>query len=388
MKLERVLVVGGGMAGLHTVRLLREKGFQGTVTFLGAEPHAPDRPPLSKAVLKYRGEDAVDDVAELAFAFDFEDAGVTLRFGERAVGWAPGTVITSGGDRLPYDALVVATGSEPVPLGFGGTLRTYEDALLLRDTIGAGKRLAIVGAGWIGAEVATAARAADCQVTVHEARERPLAALFPAAIGEAMAGWYRQAGVALRCSDPVTGAPDDADHVLVAVGARPDTRWLGAAFHRASDGSLLASEHLETNVPGVYAVGDVAAYRSLRYGGEHVRVEHWDNALRGPDTVVANVLEGVGAEVFDPVPYFWSEQFGRMVQYVGRHGPRPDGSARRAGRPELVGGVARPAAPAHRRAGRRPARDLAQGRRLVAAGTVLDAHRVADVGVPLTSAAV
>ncbi|GAA2045528.1 FAD-dependent oxidoreductase [Catenulispora yoronensis] len=378
------------MAGLHTVRLLREKGFQGTVTFLGAEPHAPyDRPPLSKAVLKYRGEDAVDDVAELAFAFDFEDAGVTLRFGERAVGWAPGTVITSGGDRLPYDALVVATGSEPVPLGFGGTLRTYEDALLLRDTIGAGKRLAIVGAGWIGAEVATAARAADCQVTVHEARERPLAALFPAAIGEAMAGWYRQAGVALRCSDPVTGAPDDADHVLVAVGARPDTRWLGAAFHRASDGSLLASEHLETNVPGVYAVGDVAAYRSLRYGGEHVRVEHWDNALRGPDTVVANVLEGVGAEVFDPVPYFWSEQFGRMVQYVGRHTAHDRMVLRGAlgdpswsavwldplHRPTAVLAVGRP-------------RDLAQGRRLVAAGTVLDAHRVADVGVPLTSAAV
>src|SRR5690242_13726863 len=107
MKLERVLVVGGGMAGLHTVRLLREKGFQGTLTFLGAEAHVPyDRPPLSKTVLKYRGRDAVDDVAELAFAFDFEAAGVTLRFGERAVAWAPGTVTTSTGDTVPYDALV------------------------------------------------------------------------------------------------------------------------------------------------------------------------------------------------------------------------------------------------------------------------------------------
>ncbi|NUP50608.1 MAG: FAD-dependent oxidoreductase, partial [Catenulispora sp.] len=208
MKLERVLVVGGGMAGLHTVRMFREKGFQGAITLLGAEEHAPyDRPPLSKAVLKYRGEDAVNDVAELAFAFDFEAAGVTLRFGERAAAWAPGAVTTAGGERLPYDALVVATGSEPVRLGFGETLRTYEDALRLRDTISAGKRLAIVGAGWIGAEVATAARAAGCDVVVHEARERPLAAVFPAPVGAAMADWYRQAGADLRCSDPVTGPP-------------------------------------------------------------------------------------------------------------------------------------------------------------------------------------
>src|SRR3954469_5582927 len=127
MKLERVLVVGGGMAGLHPGRLLREKGFQGTVTFLGGEEHVPyDRPPLSKAVLKYRGRDAVDDVAELAFAFDFEAADVALRFGERAVPWTPGTVPPASGATLPYDALVVATGSEPVRLGFGETLRTFE----------------------------------------------------------------------------------------------------------------------------------------------------------------------------------------------------------------------------------------------------------------------
>ncbi|GAA1993465.1 FAD-dependent oxidoreductase [Catenulispora subtropica] len=377
------------MAGLHTVRLLREKGFQGTITFLGAEEHVPyDRPPLSKAVLKYRGEDAVEDVAELAFAFDFEAAGVTLRFGERAVAWSPGAVITAAGDRLPYDALVVATGGEPVRLGFGETLRTFEDAVRLRETIGAGKRLAIVGAGWIGAEVATAARAAGCEVVVHEARERPLAAVFPAAVGDAMAVWYRQAGAVLRCSDPISAAPQDADHVLVAVGARPDTRWLGPAFHRASDGSLLVSEHLETNVPGVYAVGDVAAYRSLRYGGEHIRVEHWDNALRGPDAVVANVIEGVGAEVHDPVPYFWSEQFGRMVQYVGRHSATDRMVLR--GSPHEPSWAAVWLDPLHRAtavlAVGRP-RDLAQGRRLVAAGTVLDAARVADAGAPLTSAA-
>ena len=390
MKVERVVVVGAGMAGLHTVRTLREKGFQGEITLLGAEQHAPyDRPPLSKAVLRYRGADAVDDVSELAFAFDFEQAGVTLRFGERAAAWAPGTVTTAAGDQLPYDALVVATGSEPVRLGFGETLRTYEDALRLRAVIGAGRRLAIVGAGWIGAEVATAARAAGCAVVVHEARGHPLAAVFPAAIGAAMADWYRQAGAELRCSDPVGGPPDGAEHVLVAVGARPDTRWLGAAFHRARDGAMLTSEHLATNVPGVYAVGDVAAYRSLRYGGAHVRVEHWDNALRGPDTVVANVIEGVGAEVHDPVPYFWSEQFGRMVQYIGRHG--------KADRMVVRGRLSDPAwsavwlDPLHRLtavlAVGRP-RDLAQGRRLVGAGSALDAARVADPGTALVAATI
>jgi hypothetical protein len=204
-----------------------------------------------------------------------------------------------------------------------------------------------------------------------------------------MAHWYREAGAVLRCSAPVTGAPPEAEHVLVAVGARPDTRWLGPAFHRSADGALLVSEHLETSVPGVFAVGDVAAYRSLRYGGEHIRVEHWDNALRGPDAVVANVLEGLGAEVHDPVPYFWSEQFGRMVQYVGRHSPTD--------RMVLRGAPADPAwsavwlDPLHRvtavLAVGRP-RDLAQGRRLVAARTVLDAARAADAAAPLTAAAV
>jgi hypothetical protein len=204
-----------------------------------------------------------------------------------------------------------------------------------------------------------------------------------------MAAWYGQAGAELKCSDPITAPPPDADHTLVAVGARPDTRWLGEAFHRAKDGSLLVSEHLETNVPGVFAVGDAAAYRSIRYGGRHIRVEHWDNALRGPQALVPNVLEGVGAAVHDPVPYFWSEQFGRMVQFVGHHTT--------ADRMVLRGDLKAPTwsvcwLDPHARltavlAVGRP-RDLAQGRRLVAAGAVLAAARVAYAGAPLTSAAI
>src|SRR5882672_9937284 len=131
-----------------------------------------------------------------------------------------------------------------------------------------------------------------------------------------MANWYRAAGVDLRLDSPVTHLDLDADRILVAIGARPDVRWLGDSFAYAPDGALLVTAQLRTSVGNVFAVGDCAAYYSERYG-KHIRVEHWDNALRGPQTVADNVLGGSAEH--DPVPYFWSEQFGRMVQYVGRH---------------------------------------------------------------------
>jgi 3-phenylpropionate/trans-cinnamate dioxygenase ferredoxin reductase subunit len=176
----------------------------------------------------------------------------------------------------------------------------------------------------------------------------------------------------------------EADVVLVAVGARPDVRWLGDAFAYAPDGGLLVDEHLATNVLGVYAVGDCAAYRSLRYG-KHIRVEHWDNALRGPEAVAANLLGG--AAVHDPVPYFWSEQFDRMVQYAGRHAPDDAMVVRGdladaawtvcwlddSSRLSAVLAVGWP-------------RDLAQGRKLIAASAVLDPARAADPSVALSAA--
>jgi NADPH-dependent 2,4-dienoyl-CoA reductase/sulfur reductase-like enzyme len=407
VKLERVLIVGGGMAGLHCARLLREHGFAGGVTLLGVEPHVPyDRPPLSKAVLRPGRLDTVED---LAFPFDFAAGGIQTRFGERAIAWAPGLVTTDSGAKVPYDALIVAAGAEPLRLPFAPpeatTLRTYEDALRLRERLVPGRRVGIVGAGWIGAEVATAARAAGCEVHVFEGGEAPLATVFPAEIGHAMAAWYKEAGVHLWLASPVTqidpppaGDPDvthtrvgvswgeyaEVDEVLIAVGARPDLRWLGPTFQYAPDGALHVTEQLATSVPGVWAVGDCAQYRSVRYG-RHIRVEHWDNALRGPETVVANVLGG--SAVHDPVPYFWSEQFGRMVQFVGRHSP---GDAM-----VVRGDLAGPKwsvcwLDEHHRlsavlAVNQP-RDLAQARRLVAAGTAMAAARVAEPGTALTAA--
>jgi NADPH-dependent 2,4-dienoyl-CoA reductase/sulfur reductase-like enzyme len=377
------------MAGLHTVRLLRENGFAGAVTLVGAEPHRPyDRPPLSKQVL----HGTMETAEELAFPFDAEELGVGFRPGERAVSWTPGAVTTDRGVVLEYDALVVATGSEPVRPGFaaaaGWTLRTYEDAVRLRSAFGPGRRLGIVGAGWIGAEVATAARAAGGAVAVFEAQDWPLRALFPAEIGKAMAGWYAEAGVELRLGSQVAGLDDlgPVDEVLVAVGARPDLRWLGPSFAYAPDGALLVDARLRTSVGNVFAVGDCAAYYSERYG-RHLRVEHWDNALRGPAVIADNVLGG-SAE-YDPVPYFWSEQFGRMVQYAGRHDA--------ADRMVVRGDLGAPSwsvcwlAPDGRLtavlAVGRP-RDLAQGRRLIEGRTGLDAARLADPGTALTAAAV
>jgi NADPH-dependent 2,4-dienoyl-CoA reductase/sulfur reductase-like enzyme len=405
MKLERVLIVGGGMAGLHTARLLRQNGFAGQITLLGAEQHRPyDRPPLSKQVLHGTAE-SVDD---LAFPFEYDDSAVSLLLDERAVSWAPGHVTTDRGSVLPYDALVVATGSEPVRPPFANdpaagdlmqTLRTYEDAIRLREQFVPGRRLVIVGGGWIGAEVATAARAAGAEVSVLEAQEWPLQSIFPKEIGTAMTAWYEEAGVWLGRSAAVTsisrsgavlevaasfGERLEADHVLVAVGARPQVRWLGDAFEYAPDGALLVDAQLRTSVGNVFAVGDCAAYYSERYG-RHLRVEHWDNALRGPSTVADNVLGGSAEH--DPVPYFWSEQFGRMVQYVGRHAPT-DRMVVRGALTELTWSVCW-LDPDDRLtavlAVGRP-RDLAQGRKLLDARAAFDTIRLADPATALTAA--
>lgn len=385
------MVVGGGLAGLNTVVALRARGFAGRVTLLGAEPEPPyDRPPLSKQLL--RGE--VDDTTLPA---RWDDLDADLRLGVRATGLAEGRVGTDQGG-IGCDAVVVATGSAPVRLPGDGrqrTLRTVADARALRAALRPGVRLAVVGAGWIGAEVATAASAAGCAVTVVEASDRPFAAALPAEAVRPMLRWWRDAGVELLLGTPVRavtpyglelagGASVQADEVLAAVGVRPETSWLGGgAVSLAADGGVLVDERLLA-APGVCAVGDVAAWPSRRYG-RLLRVEHWDNALRAP-AVAAATLVG-GEETYDPVPYVWSEQFGRYVQYAGdaaagdtlvwRGDPDADAAWTacwlRAGRLAAVLAVDRP-------------RDAVQGRKLCVDGAVLDPARLADPDVPLRRA--
>ncbi|GAA4122831.1 FAD-dependent oxidoreductase [Streptomyces tunisiensis] len=398
---RRVVVAGAGMAGVQTAAALRERGFAGEVTLIGAEPHQPyDRPPLSKAVLLGTAESSAFDV-------DFEELGVELRLGCEVTGLRPGDhALDTEAGPVPYDVLVIATGAEPLRLpgaeGVPGVhlLRTLDDAERLRPVLAARHDIVVVGAGWIGAEFATAAREAGCAVTVVEAEERPLAGVLPAEVAAPMTDWYAEAGVTLRTHarvarvEPGAVLLDDgtrlpAGAVVVGIGARPATAWLaGSGIALGAHGEVVADAHLATSLPDVYAVGDCASFPSARYG-ERLLVHHWDNALQGPRTVAANIVGGAqGREVYDPVPYFWSEQFGRFVQYAGHHAD--------ADRTVWRGDPADPAWSVCWLRGDRLAallavgrpRDLAQGRRLIESGVAVDPERVADPARPLKSATV
>ncbi|WP_443064423.1 NAD(P)/FAD-dependent oxidoreductase [Streptomyces sp. NBC_00562] len=391
------------MAGVQTAVALREQGFTGPVTLIGAEPHQPyDRPPLSKAVLLGTAEGS-------AFDIDFEELDIELQLGRDVTGVrADAHELDTLAGPVPYDVLVIASGAEPVVLpgseGVPGVhlLRTLDDAARLRPVLDQQHTVVVVGAGWIGAEFATAARAAGCEVTVVEAADRPLAGVLPAEVAAPMARWYAQSGAELLTGAPVAriepgsvvladGRTVAAGAVVVGIGARPATGWLaGSGIALGPDGSVTADAELRTSLPDVYAVGDCASFPSARYG-TRLLVHHWDNARQGPRTAAANII-GAGADgasqllAYDPVPYFWSEQFDRFVQYAGHHGgadtllwrgdpadPAWSVCWLRDGALVAVLAVGRP-------------RDLAQGRKLIEAGARLDPVRAADPAVPLKSA--
>lgn len=385
---DHVVVVGAGLAGVRSVEALRAHGFAGRITLIGEEPHRPyDRPPLSKAVLLGETDSTVVDS-------DLDALDVHLCLGTAAKGLRDGVLETTEGE-LEYDGLVIATGAAPIRLrgeGHQHVLRTIDDALALRSILVPGARIAVVGAGWIGAEVATAAAKAGCAVTVVEAGEAPLLSALGGEAGRHTIPWYGEAGVELRLGalvgsvDPdgltlMSGDRIEADAVVTGIGVRPAVEWLkGSAV--ALDNGVLADEHLRTSLPNVVAVGDCANWWSRRYG-RRLRVEHWDTALGAPDTAAATLL---GEEaVYDPVPYFWSEQFGRMVQFAGHQGAAdrlllrgdPGADAKWAlcwltadNRLTAILTVDRP-------------RDLVQGRRVVEGGQRLDSARLADPTVTL-----
>jgi 3-phenylpropionate/trans-cinnamate dioxygenase ferredoxin reductase subunit len=392
--MDRVIVVGGGLAGVRAVEALRAKGYDGALTLVGAEWHRPyDRPPLSKAVLMGRTDDtSVDvDLLDLRCELVLGHAATGLRLGEGR----GGTIETTLGE-LPFDGLVIATGATPVRLPGDGPqrlLRTIDDARALRAGLREGARIVIVGAGWIGAEVATAAAGAGCAVTVVEAADTPLATAIGPEVGALTAGWYEEAGVDLRCGVKVAavehggltladGGRIEADQVVVGVGVRPEVGWL-AGSGLDVEGGVAVDGSLRTSRPEIVAVGDCSAWWSARYG-RRMCVEHWDTALNAPEVAAASLL---GQEaVYDAVPYFWSEQFGRMVQYAGHHQGagrlmfRGDPAARQwaacwltGDRLEAVVTVNRP-------------RDLVQARRLMTAGGSVDPDLLADPEVPVRNA--
>ncbi|MEV7970112.1 FAD-dependent oxidoreductase [Sphaerisporangium sp. NPDC088356] len=385
--MNHVVVVGAGLAGVRSVEALRARGYRGRVTLVGDENHRPyDRPPLSKAVL-------LGDLDSTVVDSDLGALDVDLRTSVSAKGLRQGALETTEGE-LEYDGLIIATGASPIRLRGEGTqhvLRTIDDALALRELLVPKAHVVVVGAGWIGAEVATAARRAGCAVTVVEAAQSPLAVALGTEVGGRTVPWYAEAGIDLRLGtmvgsvDPggltmMDGSWIPADVVVTGVGVRPTVGWLAGSGVEIDNG-VLVDEHLRTSMEGIVAVGDCANWWSRRFG-RRMRVEHWDTALNAPETAVATLLGETA--VYDPVPYFWSEQFGRMLQYAGHH----DGA-----RLVLRGDPATDRKWAacwltddHRLAAiltvDRP-RDLVQGRRIVEGGQRLDVDRAMDPSVPL-----
>ncbi|WP_028921154.1 NAD(P)/FAD-dependent oxidoreductase [Pseudonocardia acaciae] len=332
-----VTVVGASLAGLGTARALRDQGFDGRVTVVGSEVHRPyDRPPLSKEFLA--GTMARDELDLLSP--EDEPLGVDWRLARTAVRLDPGgrSVWLDDGEPIASDAVVIATGSRArrlpgPPLAGVHTLRTVDDATALRAELVPGARLVLVGAGFIGAEIASTAAGLGVEVTVTEALATPLAGPLGVELGRVCAGLHGDHGVrlvagvgvaelvgerrvsAVRLAD---GRELPADVVVVGIGARPCVDWLaGSGLALAPDGGVATDARCATAVPGVLAVGDCAAAHRDWAGGP-LRLEHWTNALTQPNTAAATLL---GRD--DPLPpdheapYFWSDQYGHRLQFAG-----------------------------------------------------------------------
>jgi NADPH-dependent 2,4-dienoyl-CoA reductase/sulfur reductase-like enzyme len=387
--LERIVVVGASLAGLRAAETLRRNGFEGELVLCGAEKHLPyDRPPLSKEVLQGRW-----DADKLPLRRQpWEDLRLHLRLGVRANSLDTGTrsVSLSDGTRERYDALVIATGAsarrlrdQPELEGIH-LLRTLDDALALRAAFERGPRVLVVGAGFIGAEVAASARARGLAVTVIEPLPVPLARGLGERMGALCADLHREHGVDLRCGVGVASIEGDgrvervvlgdgtrvaADVVVVGIGAVPETRWLEGSGLALDDG-VVCDAYCAAGPPGVFAAGDVARWHNPLFD-EVMRVEHWSNAVE-QGVYVAERLAGsaAGAAPFAPVPFFWSDQYDVKIQFAGRM--RGDDDVR------VVAGSLeqRKFTALYGRAGRltgvlcfsRP-RDLAKYRRLIAART-------------------
>ena len=338
--MKSVTIVGASLAGMRAAETLRREGFDGTVTVVGDETDAPyDRPPLSKQVLA--GEWEPDRIA----LYDDEalaDLQLTWRLGARAVGFeaATGTVTLADGERLVADGVVIATGARtrtlPGSEDLAGvyTLRTLADSLAIRREFDATPgRVVVVGAGFIGAEVAATARERGLDVTMVEMADTPLERVLGAELGRVCAEVHVDHGVDLRLGvgvESITGAGRveqvtlsdgirlDADVVVVGVGVIPNTEWLEGSGLDIDNGVVCDETCLAA--PGVVAAGDVARWPN-RLFGQSMRVEHWDNAIAQGIAAAQRLLAGEAAEPFAPVPWFWSDQYDRKIQLAGRSGP-------------------------------------------------------------------
>jgi NADPH-dependent 2,4-dienoyl-CoA reductase/sulfur reductase-like enzyme len=330
-----VVVVGAALAGLRAVEELRAAGFAGRLVMVGAEPHLPyDRPPLSKQVLA--GEWEAEQTALRHLPYD--DLDVDWRLGHRAAALdVEGRSVTlTDGEVIGFEGAVLATGAVPrtlpgtPPLAGIHVLRTLDESLALRAELEHDPRVVVVGAGFIGAEVAATCRGRGLSVTVLEALPSPMVRGLGPMLGDVLGALHRDHGVDLRLGVGVAGFEGrdriervllgdgttvDADVVVVGIGVRPATDWLEGSGLTLEDGVCCDETCLAA--PGVVAAGDLARWPNPRFDGESMRLEHWTNAAE-QGVFVARRLLLDDPTPFDPVPFVWSDQYDVKIQVAGR----------------------------------------------------------------------
>ena len=335
MKLDSVVIVGGGLAGATAAFALRDAGFDGHITLVSQERSAPyERPPLSKGYL--RGESTLDQALVRPLA-DYEAHGIELLSGRRAVTLDATTrqLNLDDGTNLTFGALLIATGAAPrhlgsTPVSLAGVhyLRNAEDADAIRTAAANATNVAVVGGGWVGSEVAASLRQLGHDVTLISSLPRPLEHILGPEVAEVYRQLHAERGVRLvqgrvsllrgtgsveeiRLSDG-HGVP--ADLVVIGVGAVARLQLAMRAGLETTDGGIAVDEYLRTSVPNIYAAGDVAAAWHPRFG-RHIRIEHWDNAIEQGKAAAANIL---GAnQPYARTPYFYSDQFDLGMEYRG-----------------------------------------------------------------------
>ena len=327
-----IVIVGGGLAAARTAEQLRRSEYTGPVTIVSDEVHLPyDRPPLSKEVLRKE----VDDTALKPREW-YDENGITLRLGSAATGLDTHeqTVTLDDGTVLGYDELVIATGLVPrrIPafpdLEGIRVLRSFDESMALREHASAARHAVVVGAGFIGCEVAASMRGVGVDVVLVEPQPQPLAAVLGEQIGELVARLHRDEGVDVRLGVGVAevrgeghvdtvvltdGTELPADLVVVGIGSRPATEWLDGSGIEVDNG-VLCDEAGRTSAPNVWALGDVASWRDPM--GHQARVEHWSNVADQARVVVPAML-GLDAPSNVVVPYFWSDQYDVKIQCLG-----------------------------------------------------------------------